>query len=164
MARHLAARGIRVLRRMVVVGALWRAERRRARPPVPPPAARIPARPAAGRPGAERHVRRPRVQARRADTTCPEETARRRELLCAAPGLDRPVSTRNRRHRRLHRTGRQVRARVAAAAVGGVAVLDGCAVTGAGGPYRRWWAGMARPIAVSKSGLSGAPAVRARAR
>ena len=39
----------------------------------------------------------------------------------------------------------KLRARVAAAAVGCVAVLDGCAMTGAGGPYRRRWAGMARP-------------------
>jgi len=37
-------------------------------------------------------------------------------------------------------------------------------LTVGGGPYRRWWAGMARPIAVSKSSSSGSPTVRATAR
>ena len=49
---------------------------------------------------------------------------RRRELLCAAAGLDDTAPPRHRGHRRLHRPGRQLRARVAAAAVGRVAVLD----------------------------------------
>ena len=50
---------------------------------------------------------------------------RRRQFLCAAAGLDDAVPPRHRGHRRLHRAGRQLRRRVAAAAVGCVAVLHG---------------------------------------
>ena len=50
---------------------------------------------------------------------------RRRRLLCAAARLDHPPSPRHRRHRRLHRPGGQLLERVTAAAVAGLAVLDG---------------------------------------
>src|SRR4051794_109504 len=95
--------------------------------PLPPAAGRFTTGSAAGRPGTARHVRRSRVQARRADVAHASVAHRRREFLCAAAGLDNALPARHRGHRRLHRVGGQLRTRVAATAVGCVAVFDPCA-------------------------------------
>ena len=63
------------------------------------------------------------------------------QLLCAASRLDGTSPSRHGGHRRLHRTGIALHGRVAAATVGGVALLDGAArpgcavVTDAGTPF-----------------------------
>ena len=105
MAAHLAARGLRLLRRMAVVGALRRPQRRRVGAALLRAAGRFAAGSAAGRPGTARHVRRPGVQTRRADAARVAQAHRRRQLLCAASGLDGAIPSQHRRHRRLHRAG-----------------------------------------------------------
>ncbi len=87
-ARHLAARGLRLLRRVAVVGGdrpHHGAGGGRAAPRPPRPAA---AGPRAHRPGPPPHLRRPGLQARRADPAHPAPCRRRRPVLraCCAPG------------------------------------------------------------------------------
>ena len=143
LAPHLAARGLRLLRRMAVVRA-----RGRATAPTSGPAhyyQRLKHSPQdllLADPG-PRDMFDDRVYKRGALTLhVLRQHHRRREFLCAAAGLDDALPARHRRHRRLHRLGGQLRARVAAAAVGRLAVLHGrpAAVTDAGtgtGPITR---------------------------
>src|SRR5262245_37139830 len=127
MAAYLAARGLRLLRGMAVVRALRRAQRRRLGAPLLPAAGRFTTGFAAGRSGTARDVRRPRVQARRADAARAAPAHRRRRFLCAAAGLDDALPAQLGRDRRLHWVGSQLRTRTAASVVGCVAVLDACA-------------------------------------
>ena len=126
LARHLAARGLRLLRRVAVVGGLRR--------PAPPTSGRAtttsgssdsPQDLLLSDPG-PRDMFDDRVYKRGALTLHALRTRhRRRQFLCAAAGLDHPAPPLHRGDRRLHRPGRQLRGRVAAPAVGCVAVLHG---------------------------------------
>src|SRR3954470_6800539 len=145
LARHLAARGLRLLRRVAVVRGLGRAHRRRAGPPLPPPPPSFVARSPAVRSRRTRHVRRPGVQTRCAHPARAARCDRRPELLRAAEGLDPPAPVRHLRHRRLHRVVRELRRPVAASAVAGLAVFhgrprpvtDGAATVPSQGPVTR---------------------------
>ena len=90
LAGHLAARGLRLLRRVAVVRGVGRRHRRRVGAP-PPRAARRPRPgPGAGRPRPGADVRRPGLQARRADPARAAAHRRRRRVLRAAAGLGAP--------------------------------------------------------------------------
>src|SRR6185503_18552993 len=115
---------------MAVVRALRWAQRRRLGALLPPAAGRVATGSAAGRPGTARHVRRPRVQTRRADAPRAARAHRRREFLCAAAGLDDALPAQLCGDRRLHRVGSQLRTRIAAFVVGCVAVFGSCASLG----------------------------------
>ena len=103
VAGHLAARGLRLLRRVVVVGAVRRLDG-------PPPGA-LGARatvPAAAGPGHRRprrggDVRRPALQARSAHPARPAADRGRRRLLRHPADLGRAVPARDRQHRAVRR-------------------------------------------------------------
>ena len=79
LARHLAARGVRLLRRVAVVGGVGRpVGRRTGRRALEAARADLPQDLAARRPRARRHVRRPRLQARRAAAARAAADGRRR--------------------------------------------------------------------------------------
>ena len=90
LARHLAARGLRLLRRVAVVGGVGRRAGRRARPRALGPALRPRPGPGAGRPRARPDVRRPGLQARRAHPARAAARRRRRRVLRAAAATGWP--------------------------------------------------------------------------
>src|SRR6185437_12386842 len=127
MAAHLAARGFRLLRRVVVVRAVGRPVRGPARRATPRATGGTAAGPGYRRPGAETYVRRPTVQTRGPNPARVALHRWRRLVLYDAPRVDRDTSARFRQHATVHRARRAVLGPVSAEPVYPVVVRSGTA-------------------------------------
>src|SRR6516165_4226564 len=127
MAAHLAARGFRLLRRVVVVRAVGRPVRGPARRATLRATGGTAAGPSYRRPAAEPHVRRPTVQTRGPNPARVALHRWRRLVLYDAPRVDRDTSARFRQHATVHRARRAVLGPVSAEPVYPVVVRSGTA-------------------------------------
>ena len=114
LARHLDARGVRLLQRVALVGGVGARVRRRPGARALEAARRPAAGPAARRPRTRRHVRRPGLQAGSPAPARAAADAGRRRVLRVPADVGGGAPPRLRRPRRAHRAGRGGRRRATA--------------------------------------------------